>query len=148
MASTLDRPMRISPRGVDELVARAHAEQWQSLALIGPGMAPRFERTLISEGWNARQVFRLREPIEGSLFAKLAALTRLSSLALPGNQIGDEGARALAALTGLTSLHLWNNQIGDEGARALAPLTGVTSLNLTFNQIGAGGPGRWRRSPA
>ena len=69
----------------------------------------------------------------------MASLTGLMSLDLEGNQIGDEGARALASLTGLTSLTLMFNQIGAEGARALASLTGLKSLALTVNHIGVEG---------
>ena len=50
-------------------------------------------------------------------------------LVLSGNQIGDEGAKALAKAVGvsgsLVTLVLYSNQIGDEGAKALA--AGVAS---------------------
>ena len=55
------------------------------------------------------------------------AAPRLERLALIGNEIGDEGCRALAVALGkegavprLEGLYLWENQIGDEGCKALA----------------------------
>ena len=67
----------------------------------------------------------------GNLPAEIAALTRLTSLDLSGNDIGDDGAQALAALTGLTALGLWHNRIGDDGARALAALTGLLPQSVS-----------------
>jgi internalin A len=65
----------------------------------------------------------------------IATLKSLASLNLRHNQIGTEGARAIAALKSLTSLNLWGNQIGPDGARAIAALKSLTSLNLWSNQI-------------
>src|SRR5262249_39138799 len=90
--------------------------------------------------------------------ARLAAcphLGKLTDLALSfnGNNISDEGARALAQsnhLPRLTSLRLDNNNIGPEGARALADspqLAGLTHLNLNGNHIGGEGARALAASP-
>ena len=52
----------------------------------------------------------------------VGALPKLEELQLAGNQIGDEGCKALAEHlpTSLKGLHLDDNQIGDEGCKALA----------------------------
>ena len=70
---------------------------------------------------------------------ELGELVNLTSLDLAGNNIGDDGARALAGLVNLTSLDLSGNEIGDDGARALAGLVKLTSLNLSGNAIGDDG---------
>ena len=46
---------------------------------------------------------------------ELGELVNLTSLDLAGNNIGDDGARALAGLVKLTSLNLSGNAIGDDG---------------------------------
>jgi Leucine-rich repeat (LRR) protein len=66
----------------------------------------------------------------------IANLTALISLDLWGNEIGNEGARALKGLVNLTSLDLGRNEIGDEGAQALKGLTKLTNLGLADNKIG------------
>jgi hypothetical protein len=71
--------------------------------------------------------------------AGLTALTRLTSLNLAGNDIGDVGTRALTALTGLASLELRFNRIGADGAQALTRLTGLTFLSLCSNYISIDG---------
>ena len=133
--STPEDVRSISLDELDEWLARAHDEQWQELALIGPGIHGDYARQLIDDGWPAGHVVQLDEELAVGV-TKLASLTGLSSLNLASNNIGDEGARALASLTGLTSLNLWNNNIGDEGGRALASLTGLTLLILGFNSVG------------
>ncbi|MBK04444.1 MAG: hypothetical protein CL920_20470 [Deltaproteobacteria bacterium] len=66
---------------------------------------------------------------------------RLSSLLLSGNQVGNEGAKALAStkhMTALRSLDLYGNRVGDEGARALISsphLSKLSSLSLGGNPI-------------
>ena len=70
---------------------------------------------------------------------ELGELVNLISLDLAGNNIGDDGARALAGLVKLTSLDLAINEIGDDGARALAGLVKLTSLDLAINEIGDDG---------
>jgi GTPase SAR1 family protein/Leucine-rich repeat (LRR) protein len=162
MAST-DKLKRVSPIDLDRLLDQARFENWQQLALVGPG-------TWLSdqvEDWPdslkaAGRVLRLTATVNG-LAGKLQALPGLTSLImwsnnigaegakaiaaslhglaslnLSSNDIGDEGAKAIAAsLSSLTSLDLWNNNIGDEGAKAIAAsLHGLTSLNLSDNKIG------------
>jgi len=79
------------------------------------------------------------------LLADSAALARLTSLDLSGNNIGYAGVTALAAsphLACLTRINLSDNWIGNAGAMALAAssqLGRLTSLNLQGNWIGAGG---------
>lgn len=73
-------------------------------------------------------------------FLKTPLCSRLTSLDLAGNAIGDEGAKALAGsdnLSRLTSLDLAGNAIGAEGAKALAGLenlSSLTSLDLGSNE--------------
>ncbi len=55
----------------------------------------------------------------GVVANEIGSLTDLTSLALPGNEIGNEGARALASLPELTSLRLYGNHLGKEGGEAL-----------------------------
>ena len=99
---------RISPADLDDLLAKAQAEQWTELVLLGPDYEP--------DGWpeeleRASRVFQLTEHVEG-LAQKLSSLNNLASLNLASNDIGDEGAVAVAALTNLASLDLFNNKIG------------------------------------
>ena len=71
----------------------------------------------------------------------------INSLNLPGNKIGDDGAKAIAEAlkenTSVTNLDLSSNAISDEGAKAIAEAlkenTTITSLDLDENQIGAAG---------
>jgi thiol-disulfide isomerase/thioredoxin len=71
--------------------------------------------------------------------------SRIRSLLLFDNQIGDTGARALAVAlprSQLTSLGLSDNRITDEGAEALAaalPHSRVTTLLLSGNRISDAG---------
>ena len=79
-----------------------------------------------------------------TLFMALRVNTSLTSLKLPGNSIGDEGAislsKALRVNTSLNSLDLSMNSIGNEGANSLSEAlrvnTSLTSLNLGWNSIG------------
>ena len=86
----------------------------------------------------------------------LALNTKVTSLDLSGNDIGDKrsesagytitslkmcrdgigskGAAALALNTTLTSLDLHGNKIEDDGAMELARNTTLTSLNLEYNE--------------
>lgn len=92
------------------------------------------------------------------LIQALATNTCLTTLVLAGNQIGDEGAKALARAlvtnTCLATLDLAGNLIGDEGAEALARVlvtnTCLTTLDLADNLIsdkGAKALGRALASP-
>jgi hypothetical protein len=65
------------------------------------------------------------------------------SLALSGNKVGPNGARAIAAsLPGLTSLDLSRNNVRDHGAMAVAAfLPGLNSVNLESNHVGDEAPG-------
>jgi hypothetical protein len=71
----------------------------------------------------------------------------LTILGLAGNEIGDEGAKAIAEALKvnpvLTELNLWNNSIGPEGAKAIAEALKVnpvlTKLNLEVNNLGEAG---------
>ena len=101
--STPDRTRQSLPGELEKVLARARAERWTQLALLGPDAAP-YADWLRGQGWPAERIFQLKE------------------------RLGAEGARALAALTNLTSLNLGSNGIGAEGARALAALTNLTSL--------------------
>ncbi len=129
----------ISPKNLDAMLAQAHAAQWAELVLLGP----RVRWSEYVDTWPdalkvAPQGFQLSEPVQ-DLAGRLYLLTQLTSLNLRGNQIGDDGAKAIASLTGLTSLNLCANQIGDDGAKAIASLTGLTSLDLRGNRIGDDG---------
>ncbi len=50
----------------------------------------------------------------------------------------------MASNTKLTTLNVGQNQIGDEGAKALASNTTLTNLNVGFNQIGIEGENHLR----
>ena len=118
---------------LDQLLARAKAEQWRELILLGPAAVSWYpDRLGDVTGYQWRGG-------EAGLAAKVARITSLTSLDLTGNNIGAEGAQALASLTALTSLNLSFNHIGDAGAQALASLTALTSLELRDNNIGAEG---------
>ena len=92
--------------------------------------------------------------IDLALGTRIAALsqaikvnTSLTTLHLPHNSIGAEGAtslsQALAVNTSLTTLDLSRNSIGAEGAtslsQAVAVNTSLTTLHLPHNYIGAEG---------
>ena len=75
----------------------------------------------------------------------LAANGSLTELSICGNDVGDEGVRAICEAiqsnkeTKLASLNFVNNGIGPVGANALAAMVAVTgsltSLNLAQNQL-------------
>jgi GTPase SAR1 family protein len=77
----------------------------------------------------------------GVIAETFSALPALSSLDLRGNNIGDDGARAIAdKLSALSSLDLSFNNIGDDGVRAIADrFSALSSLNLSSNNIGDDG---------
>jgi len=60
-------------------------------------------------------------------------MTKLTSLNVNNNSIGDEGARAIASLTKLTSLNLSNNPLTDP--TPLVYLIGLERLNLSGTQV-------------
>jgi len=130
---------RISAEQLDSVLARARTERWNELVLLGPGIGL---PTRVEEWPNylktAHRVFRLRKIVEG-LGDKIASLTNLTGLSLPGNDIGADGAKAITKLSNLTSLNLSFNGIGDGGAKAIASLTSLTSLDLRNNGIGDAG---------
>ena len=73
------------------------------------------------------------------------ALTKLVSLDLQGNEIGDDGLSALVtplkkgALPALQRLHMPKNKVGDAGLRALAGALGEGALkNLKYLSLGDG----------
>ena len=132
---------KVSPGGLDDVLARAHAERWESLTLIGPGF-PSWAYPSLRATEHAIQIPESPE----KLVAKLTSLTSLTSLKLAGIGIGADGARALAALTNLTSLDLRSNSIGAGGARAFAALTNLTSLDLRSNSIKTDGARAPRRA--
>ena len=67
--------------------------------------------------------------------------TKILSLNLSSNDLGDDGCRALAAVlpqTKIASLDLSSNGISAEGGQALAavlPQTNITSLKLNANEL-------------
>ena len=66
--------------------------------------------------------------------------TSLTKISLRGNNIGDEGAKAIGEAlkenTSLTEIFLWNN-IGDEGGKAIGEAlkvnTSLTMIDLNYN---------------
>ena len=119
-----DRPTfyLISSADLDVVLERARAEKWRNLALVGPyyRIAPigrvRDLSSLLAAGGRHFQ-FDNRIP---ALWERLRRLPDLTSVNLTGNDIGDDGAKAIAAsLTGLTSLDLRYNNIGADGAKAI-----------------------------
>ncbi len=126
---------RITPNEIDRLIEQASAEEWTRLALVGPGVSI----AASGEYWQLfDQGHQLSEYVDG-IAERIRALTKLTSLSLPYNGVGDSDAQHLAALTNLTSLDLSGNQVGDSGARHLAALTNLTSLDLSINRVGASG---------
>jgi Leucine Rich repeat/Leucine rich repeat len=71
--------------------------------------------------------------------ASILSQTKVTTLDLSGNLIGNAGAEILSKNTTLTMLSLGSNQIGDAGAQALSKNTTLTTLNLEWNQIGDAG---------
>ena len=102
--ANIDQPVSISADELDEVLARARAEDWRELAIFGPD-TPLYKLRRVHDERAVSNEFQLAESVEG-LAAKLAALTGLTSLNLWRNSIGADGVRALAALTGLTWLDL------------------------------------------
>jgi uncharacterized protein (TIGR02996 family) len=88
-----------------------------------------------------------------ALCPHLAELTRLSFADYYSQPLDHLGALALASspyLTRLTTLSLQRNNVGDEGVAALAAtewLAGVTWLDLSDNGLSAAGVGALARSP-
>ena len=95
--------------------------------MIGPYSFVDYFEELPDQIRRSDHVYLLGEPVE-EISTKLLSLTNLRSLNLWGNDIGEEGARAVAALTNLTSLDLADNGVGDEGARAIAALLQSTNI--------------------
>ena len=79
-----------------------------------------------------------------TLCLALKVNTSVSSLNLPMNSIGVEGANSLSEAlrvnTSISSLLLFHNSIGDDGANSLSEAlrvnTSLTSLDLSYNSIG------------
>jgi hypothetical protein len=65
----------------------------------------------------------------------LSRYTRITTLSLTHNQVGDVGAQALARNRTITTLNLRGNRIGAAGARALAGNKTITLLNLRHNDV-------------
>jgi internalin A len=135
MAAT-PRLQRLSEAELDALIPELRRQGTTDLVLLGPYVVlPASVNEWPQELRDKATLYQLKQPVE-ALAERLRPLTRLTSLNLWGNEIGDKGAAALAALTQLTSLNLRRNAIGDKGAAALAALTQLTSLNLVVNAIG------------
>ncbi|CAO3563710.1 unnamed protein product [Mortierella alpina] len=110
---------------------------------VGPQMIVQAE-TL--ETGSTSTTWHLRDGLEG--FKKPLALTeglsRLTSLDLSGNSIGDKGAQALSEAlkinSTVTTLNLGSNSIGANGAQALSEAlktnSTLTTLRLSFSTIG------------
>jgi uncharacterized protein (TIGR02996 family) len=104
---------------------------------------------LLIQGYQGNQL----GPEEARTVASWSQLTRLQSLRLPENRVGDAGAEALALsphVSGLLVLDLGNNYIGEEGTAALARspyLVGLKELYLDYNHIGVAGARALVRSP-
>lgn len=128
-----DQIPAISQVDLPEIVARAKAEAWQDLALIGPNGYWRVPQ--ISSAYT--NIFRVNPELRD--ISRLVVLDKLQFLDLSGNLLGVEGGYAVAKLESLRSLCLWNNEIGDEGAFALSKLSSLISLDLGVNSLGPAG---------
>ncbi len=53
------QPVRISPDELDRVLARAHAEQWPELALLGPDVVLPDSTYRRPDGWVGSNVFQL-----------------------------------------------------------------------------------------
>jgi Ran GTPase-activating protein (RanGAP) involved in mRNA processing and transport len=116
------------------------AEGWTSLA---PGLKKRAS-SLVSFSAEGDEI---DAAAAATLGETLAVCTRLETVRLARNPLGDAGAEALsrnpAAFAGLTSLTLSRCDIGDVGAGAVARALPVslTALDLSSNEITALGLG-------
>jgi uncharacterized protein (TIGR02996 family) len=119
----------------------ATAEQWQRVGRKVQAASP--VRHLKLFGAGKKLAALLKSP----------TLDRLTRLDLNGNELGDDGVRAVAGcerLAGLTRLDLANNKLTDAGAQALAlsaHLANLTVLDLSVNGVGDGGARALAASP-
>jgi hypothetical protein len=135
----VDGVQRLDLKDLDAVLARAKAEGWTELALLGPHPDARWRASrLIGDGWSDCQVFCLSNSL-ASVPPTLPSLSDLTSLDIENNRIGDAGATAIAKLSGLTSLNIRGNAIGRAGAEAIVTLAGLTSLDIGYNEIGDAG---------
>ena len=87
---------------------------------------------------------KMLRPVHMAALCEAVVKYGVKELNLDGNQLGDEGVKALApavaASDSLVELHLCYNQLGDEGTKALATAVAKSSslvkLHLSYNQIG------------
>lgn len=124
-----------------ERFEQEHADTWLSGYSALPGTAFSWRNGFITGvklPWTEETPQKLSE-----LLAHPTACL-LTATFLSGNNIGDEGLRAIAALENirlLHVLHLGYNRIGDDGVRALVASEGCAWTELYFhnNEIGSDG---------
>ena len=64
MAATDRDDRRLSPQDLEGVLAKARAEQWQELALLGPRYDLQWQREqLVRQGWNPERIVALVVPL-------------------------------------------------------------------------------------
>ncbi len=115
MATGEPTPKRISAAELDAVLDQARDEEWQELALIGPG---RLDYDELADEVSEARTFVLKEAV-GPRIGKVASLVALTKLSIRGNGIGDEGVRELGRLTNLTWLSVGGTASGVSRAHRL-----------------------------
>jgi hypothetical protein len=123
---------------LNAVLARAKAEQWTALALMGGDYKTLVYADFVRSRLSAAPVFFVSHQLR-EVPLPLTQISSLKSLHLLGHRIDSAGAAKLTRLIGLSSLDLRGNQIDDDGAIELVKLSSLTSLCLADNNIGVAG---------
>lgn len=111
------------------------------LRLLSLGYAERSlaQRRLVSEARELRSLSLVDCGLEAEDITVMGALTRLESLELSFNLLGDQGWESLAGLTKLTRLSLVHTGIADAALPALAQIEALEDLDLRGTRVTSDG---------